>query len=204
MRCRSVRAALLDRELGLGAPAVDAALDRHLESCASCAAGASVEAGLSELLAGLRSSSPPAIDVTARVMRGLPELRPSRGEDVSSRQLGWATAAALTAVAGLLAGFWRMLPTLTHAAGDAWTTASGLRHSLGTVLAATATLASHGLETVARLFDALAPMAVALRGLEPVAVSALALSAAVMAATIVLVVGRDLRTRILPNKGNPI
>jgi hypothetical protein len=194
---------MMDRELGLGDPTLNATLDLHLETCSDCAARATAEAELSALLVGLRSSPPPAVDVTGQVMRNLPEQW-SAGDDVSSRQLGWAAASAVTVVALLLAGFWRMLPSLADAAGDAWTTASSLRHSLAAVFATAATLASSIFETTARLFGALAPLASALRGLEPVVIAATALSATIMALTIVFVVGRDLRGRALPEKGNTI
>jgi len=204
MRCRSARAALFERELGTGSQATNAALTEHLATCAACAAREAAERGLSETLESLRNEPPPPIDVTARVLCELPRIERASGEEVSSWQLGWATAAALACCAGLVAGLWNMLPALAGAARDAWTLTAGLARSLGSIGAAAATLISSGFEIARRLVETLAPMASALRGLEPIAIGSLGLCAAVMAVTIVLVVGRDLRTRVLSGKGSTI
>jgi hypothetical protein len=212
MRCSEARDALLDRELDReldrklapGPTPADTALRAHLAACSECASRASAERLLSEALRELRFDPPPTVDVTERVMQGLPELGRGHPDEVSVRQLGWAAAAAVLCGLALLAGLWRMLPDLSGPAREIWASAASLRHALGSIGSVTATLVSSGLKTTGRLLEGLAPVAGALQGLEPVVIAALATCAAVMAGTIVVVVGRDLRTRGLTERGNTI
>lgn len=201
MQCREARAALLERELGPDVAPASAALRAHLVSCPGCAAQAAMERGLSDALRELRLDPPPPVDVTARVIEGLPGLGRAAAGEVTTWQLGWAAAAVLTCGLGLLGTFWRMLPALNGPAQEFWTFAISLRHPLVSIGSVAVTLISTVFKIAGRVLQSLAPLAGALQGLEPVAIGALASCAAIMAGTIVFVVGRDLRTRVPNEKG---
>jgi hypothetical protein len=204
MHCREAQAALLDRELAPGETPAGAELLAHLAGCPDCAALAAAERQLSNALRELRLDPAPPVDVTARVLEGLPALDRAGTGEVSTWQLGWAASAALLCGLALLGTLWRMLPALSGPAQEIWTLALGLRHSLGSLGSAAVTLISAVLKTAGRLLQALAPLAGALQGLEPVVIGGLASCAAIMAGTIVFVVGRDLRSRVSSEKGTTI
>jgi len=193
MQCREAKAALLDRELDPGEAPANAALRAHLAACSDCAGQAAAERRLNDLLRELRFDSPPPVDVTARVLEGLPGLGRAGTEEVTTWQLGWAATLALTCGLGLLGTLWRMLPALSGPAQEIWTLVLSLRHPLGSMGSAAVTLISAALKTAGRLLQSLAPLVGALQGLEPVAIGTLAACAAIMAGTIVFIVGRDLR-----------
>jgi hypothetical protein len=201
MRCREAIAALLERELAGGSAPGSPALRAHLAACPRCAARAVEERALSAVLRELRDWPPPPVDVTARVLAELPGIRQTGAEEVSTRQLGWAAAAALACSLGLLATLWRLLPGLGTPLHDLWALAASLRHPLFAMLSAAATLLATSLKAVGRLFEGLAPLVGALQGLEPLVIGALATCAAIMAGTIVFVVGRDLRAPIPHGEG---
>ena len=201
MQCREARTALLDRELGPVETPMGGALRAHLASCPGCAAHAAAERGLSDALRELRLDPAPSVDVTARVIEGLPGLGRAGTAEVTTWQLGWAAAASLVCGLGLLGTLWRMLPALRGPAQEFWTLAVSLRHPLASIGSAALTLISTAFKTASRLLQSLAPLVGALQGLEPIAIAALASCAAIMAGTIVLVVGRDLRTRTPSEKG---
>ena len=62
MHCRTARELLIGRELGLLPDESATALERHLESCAACAAEARVEALMTADLAALRGESTSPVD----------------------------------------------------------------------------------------------------------------------------------------------
>jgi len=201
MQCREAKTALLERELGPGEVPASAALRAHLASCPDCAAQAEAERGLSDALRELRLDPPPPVDVTARVLDGLPDLGRAGSGEVTTWQLGWAATVVVTCSLGLLGTLWRMLPALSGPAQEIWTFAVSLRHPLASMGSVAVTLISTVFKIAGRLLQSLAPLAGALQGLEPVAIGALASCAVIMAGTIVFVVGRDLRTRVSNGKG---
>jgi hypothetical protein len=192
---------LLERELGPEEAPLSAALLAHLAGCPDCAAQQAMERGLSDALRALRDDPTPPVDVTARVIAGLPDLVHADAEEVTTRQLGWAAFLALACSLGLLGSLWRILPTLSGPAQELGTFALSLRHPLASIGSVAVTLVSTVFKIAGRIVQSLAPLVGTLQGLEPVAIGALSSCAAIMAGTIVLVVGRDLRTRVPNGKG---
>lgn len=201
MRCRDAGPALVERGLGLLEPRAEAALRAHLERCPRCAAEARVEGLLGEALLSLRGDCPHELDVSARVGGRLHLLRPQDFEEVPARQLGWAAAFAVACLGGLIAGFWFLLPDLPPLLDGA----AGVASSLGGALEGLARAALALLALPVKLLGVLVRMLTAcgtlLARLEPVAVAVVGLGYAAMAATITLVLGRDLRRPLLASRG---
>jgi hypothetical protein len=201
MRCRDAGAALVELGLGLLDPREESALRAHLEHCPDCAAEARVERALGHALLSLREEYPHELDVLPRVGRRLAALRSHDLEEVPARQLGWAGAFATACLIGLAAGLWFLLPDLPPLLKTATGLASslgGILEGLGRVLLALIVLPLKLLGVLARV---LAGCGSLLARLEPVAVAAVALGYATMAATVTLVLGRDLRRPLLASRG---
>jgi hypothetical protein len=197
MRCREAGPALIERKLGQLEPGRESALRAHLEVCPRCAAEARVEESLGDALLSLRGEYPYRVDVRVRVGRRLSDLRPSDLEEVPARQLGWAAVFAAACVAGLVAGFWLLLPDLPSLLDGAAGLASalgGILQGLARALLALLVLPFKLLGVLVRMLGTFGSM---LSRLEPVAVAAMALGYAAMATTVTLVLGRDIR-RLLP------
>jgi len=192
MRCARARATFVDRELGPIGSYAEASLQEHFDRCASCSAWAATERRLTADLTLLRSGLPFEIDVTARVASGLAGLQPVRDE-VSTRQLGWAAAAAVACGTGLIAGLWALVPGLTRAMSGGQVLFSSLRQLLSGVADAVTTVAVAGFGLVVDLLSFLALASGSLETLLPVAIVAVALGSTMMGTTVVVVVGRDIR-----------
>jgi hypothetical protein len=182
----------VERDLGAIGPHVEASLQAHFESCASCAAWASTERRLTADLALLRSAAPFEIDVTSRVARDLAGLRPAR-EEVSTRQLGWAVAAAVACGAGLLVGLWALVPGLARAASGGRALFTSLRHAFAGVADAIITIAATGFGLLGDLVSSLAVASSGLQPLVPAAIAVVALGWVMMGTTVIVVVGRDIK-----------
>ena len=197
MRCREARRAVMERGPGSSRTLIDPALRGHLERCPSCAAEERLERLLRKDLGALRDEPFPAIDVREEVMARVRRAgRPVRDE-VPPRQLGWAALVVAAWVLVLLGGLGLLLPDLpelfeeTRGLGRALGAAvAGLVPVLLTLLALPLKLAGVALRTLGALGSLVGR-------LQPLGMTAVAISYVVMAATIALVVGRDLR-RALP------
>jgi hypothetical protein len=189
--------AVVERGLGLLAPADELALRRHLESCPDCAAEERIERLLRDELSSLRQEIPHPVDVRTRVMPRIHTLVGVAREEVPARHLGWAGALAATCSVALLAGLWLLLPELPALLR----VTGGLISSLGSaalVLSASLlTLIALPFKLIGIAIDTLGSLGPVASRLEPVGLVAVGLSYAAMAATITLVVGRDLK-RPLP------
>ena len=148
-------------------------------------------------LLSLRGEIPWEIDVRSTVMERLRALGGIDRDEISVAQLGWSAAFASIWVLALLAGLGWLLPESVPLIGEL----AGLIRALGDAAAAAgaALLALLALpfKLAAILVKPLGALGTLLRQLEPLGVAAVAVSYAAMAATISLVVGRDLR-RALP------
>jgi hypothetical protein len=186
---------------------VDAMLRQHLDGCRACAAEERLERLLRRDLGALCDEPPPPIDVGERVMRQVAELARPRSDELPTRQLGWAALVAAAWVAALVGGLVLLAPDLPalyegsrELAGAVGGVLSGLGSALMAVLTLPLELARAALTVLKALGGQLAPA-------QPVGVAVVALAYVAMAATITLVVGRDLR-RALPapingRKGEP-
>jgi hypothetical protein len=109
MNCRTAREAIIDERAGALDAHTAAALHRHLETCAACAAEARPTARLWTELGGLAAPviGDAAIErVSAALARaagaGVPHPAELRARSIRARIAGWAAAAL---AAGLLLGF---------------------------------------------------------------------------------------------------
>ncbi len=193
MRCREARTTFTELELGLTRAEARGMLATHLARCSDCTAWVSRERRLTASLATLRTELPFEIDVSARVATALGELLPASAGRVSGRELAWSGAVAAAASLSLALGLWQLTPGLAPLAVR-------LRGLGSALLSAASTLTSpvEGLvATVARvlgdLLASLGKVAGTLESLQPIAIATVAISTLMMAVSIVLVVGRDLR-----------
>lgn len=201
MRCRDAGPALVELGLGLLEPREESALRAHLQACPRCAAEARLEGALSDALQSLREEYPHEIDVRPRVSQGLAALRPHDFDEVPARQLGWAAGFATACLAGMAGGLWFLLPDLHPLLDGAAGLASGLAGVLQGLARALLALLALPIKLLGVLAGLLTACGSLLARLEPVAVAAIALSYAAMAATVTLVLGRDLRRPLLAPRG---
>lgn len=170
-------------------------LGRHLAACSACSSAWAAERRLSWQLSTLGTLAAPPCDVRDRVLRTITAATlPAPAEIRASALAAAALAAALAAVVlGLSAGtLWPEFAAAVAAGGDA---AGGVLRAaaiLGsTAISVLGTLAGAALATL-RGFSPIA------RVLAPVAAQLTAAAILVMAATIVIAVGRDLVRRAAP------
>ena len=197
MDCRAARKAIVERSLGLLATGLDEALCRHLEGCESCRAEQVVEQRLKLDLESLRGSFPHAIDVHGRVLREIGTLGGIEREVVPARQIGWAAAAAVACGLGLLAILPWLWPDLSPLLADLRIAASTFIKIIGELAAPLVSLLALPFKLAGTLFRMLAALFSLLSRLQPAAIAALTACYVVMATTITLVVGRDLK-RVSP------
>lgn len=143
------------------------------------------ERELVELLGELRRPVPFRVDVTERVMAGLP-ARPSRtrGFLPTALPVGAGLAASLAACAALVVS--------TGGAGLAWRSLRTAGSAALRTAQAFAPLAETGLSAGLRLLDGLLPLATQAAGLLPWVAAGIGAGSLLMAGTILTVVGRDL------------
>jgi len=201
MRCRDAGPALVERGLGLLDRRTESALQAHLERCPRCAAEARVEQSLGNALLSLREEYPHEIDLRPRVGRRLAALRPRDLEEVPDRQLGWAAAFAAACLAGLAAGLWFLLPDLPPLVEGVAGLLSGLGGALEGLARALLALLALPFKLLGVLASVLSACGSMLARLEPVAVAVVALGYATMAATVTLVLKRDIRKPLLAARG---
>jgi len=192
MRCKTARKELLPNELGLVPAAGSAALAAHLESCRACAAWEARERALTDTILALRVEPPFQIDVSARVVSRVSAADPPPADLLTAQQAGWFSAVALAFGTALLVGLWKLAPELPLLADTARAMLTGAGHvvtGLGApMLAFVATLARSAGGTILSFKALYGP----LQQVGPVAIAMIALCTTMMAASILLVLGRDL------------
>lgn len=193
MRCLEARQAIVERSLGSLPPARGEALRLHVENCPGCAEEAAVEKRLRLELASLRGEFPDAIDVRRRVMSAISGIGRVEREAVPARQIGWAAAAAIACGLGLLGSLPWLWPQLAPLMTDLTAMASTFGRIAADLAAPLWTLLALPFKLAGALLKSLAGFSSILSRLEPAAIAAIAICYTAMAATITLIVGRDLR-----------
>ena len=201
MRCRDTETGLVELGLGLLEPRAESALLAHLQVCPRCAEEARAERLLAHAIGSLREEYPHEIDIRPRVGLRLAGLRPRDLEEVPARQLGWAAVGAAACLAALAAGFWVLLPDLPPLLDGAASLASSLGGVLEGLVRTLLALLALPFKLLGALLRMLGAFGSLLARLEPVAIAAVALGYAGMAATVTLVLGRDLRRPLLARRG---
>ena len=138
----------------------------------------------------LASSEPPRIDVVARVLRAIDRMRPPSRDEAPVPALAAAVAASLAAAVALGAGAWAWGPEWTPLS----TAVAAIAGVAGSILGAT-------LDVLAAAIGAVSALARAARPLGPVFADLIVVGWIAAAATVAIVVGRDL-TR-MPLRGDP-
>jgi hypothetical protein len=204
MRCRSARSAAVERGLGLLSPPGEAALDLHLARCPACARAVRAEERLVEQLAALGETPSLEVDVTARVLAGLPPFDRVPREDVPARQLGWAGAVAALGAIVVAGSFGGRLPEIEVLLQSAATIAFNLLGFADALLEPLWALLSVPFRFLGALGESLIELSSRATSLAPVARVTVALGYVAMASTVVLVLIRDLRRPAvgLPREGN--
>ena len=179
-------------ELGWVSPTGSADLAAHLESCPECAAWNARERALTDAIVALRVELSFPVEVSARVLSRVSAADPAPLDRVTARQAGWFSAVALAFGAGLSIGLWQVAPDLPRLADTVRTMLSGAGHivtGLGAPLVAFVATLARSLGGSARSLTALyGPLQQA----GPVAIATIAMCTTMMAASILLVLGRDL------------
>jgi anti-sigma factor RsiW len=193
MSCQSARTAFAELELELLAPAERAVLDSHLGRCTACSEWVASERRLSAALAALRVEAPFEIDVTRRVAARISGPGSGREPEVSVREFGWSAALVALGSVGLLLGFWGIAPALPTFVEKLKLAGAAVGSTGSALLAPVVALITTGAKSLGHLLASIGAVAGTLESLQPVAIATVALCAVMMATSIALVVGRDLR-----------
>jgi len=192
MHCREVKKAIVVRSLGPLTPELESALNRHLGRCSACLAEERFERNLRGELASLRGEFPQAIDIRRRVMSAISGMESVERELVPARQIGWAAAAAIACFIGLFGSLPWLWPQLSPLLADIEVMAATFGRVAADLAAPLITLLSLPFKLAGVLIRTLSGFASFLSRLEPAAIGTIAICYMAMAATITLVVGRDL------------
>jgi len=193
MHCREAKKAIVVRSLGPLTPELESALNLHLGRCSACIAEERFERRLRGELASLRGEFPQAIDIRGRVMREISGMVSVERELVPARQIGWAAAAAIACFIGLLGSLPWLWPQVTPLLADLKVMAVTFGRVAVDVSAPLITLLSLPFKLAGVMIRALSGFTTFLSRLEPVAIGTIAVCYMAMAATIALIVGRDLK-----------
>ena len=193
MNCREARRAIVERSLEPLMPERDAALRRHLGRCACCAAAERFERRLKNELATLRGECPQTVNIRQRVMRELSGMGSVERDLVTPKQIGWAAAAAIACSIGLLGSLPWLWPQLTPLLAELKAMAATFGRIGADLTAPFLTLISLPFKLAVAMLKSLSGFSSLLSKVEPAAIGTIAICFMAMAATITLVVGRDLR-----------
>jgi len=193
MNCRRAKAAIASGGFPDRTSDQTRALERHLENCPACAAVSEADGRLVCGLGLLRGQIPYAIDVRSRVMLEIGRLGPVDRSEVPAWQLGWAAAVAGLGVTGLLGLLVSLWPGLRSGLGTVTVLLGGLAELVGKLVSALFSLLALPLKLATSLKELWIEIPAALSSLEPFAIAAVAICYLIMGATIIHVVGRDLR-----------
>jgi hypothetical protein len=197
MRCRDAERALLEQSLGTARHETLSGLSDHLERCPACAARERDERRMLRDLASLHGEIPWEVDVGPTVMERIQALGEINRDEISVAQLGWSAATAAVWVAVLIASLTWVVPDSAPLVAALAGSARAFGEALAAAGAALLALLALPFKLAGALAKPLGAFGTLLRQLEPLGITAVAASYAAMAATIFLVVGRDLR-RALP------
>ena len=196
MNCDEAREALV-----LGPAGGGPELARHLAGCRACARLAAVERRIAEARRELAGEYPFPLDVRGRVLREIARLGTPLGYDVPAWQLGLAAASALVVATVLAVLAWQGQPAWSAAAHAL----AGLLRAGVEIASAIGAVALSALGAAYRLLATLcgagSPLAGIAARLEPLAIAGIGLCYAIMAGTILHVLGRDLRRAVRDGRG---
>jgi len=193
MNCREARRAIVERSLEAFSPEKNAALLRHLGRCDRCASEERFERRLKGELASLRGEFPRVIDVRQRVMHEISGLGRVERDLVTPRQVGWAAAAALACGLGLLGSLPWLWPQLAPVLAELKVLAATFGKVGADLTAPFLMLLSLPFKLAVAMLKSLTGLSSLLDKLEPAAIGTISICFMAMAATVTLVVGRDLR-----------
>lgn len=203
MHCRNARKELLRDELGLVSAARATALAAHLESCPACATWSARERALTEAIEGQRVELPFPIDVSARVVLGVAGIDPAPADRLTGTQAGWFSAVALAFGTLLLIGLWIVAPDLRLLADTARAMLSGAGHVATGLGAPLLALGGTLVRSLGGSASSLKALYGPLQQLGPVAIATIVLSTTMMAASILLVLGRDMTRQRRTQENEP-
>ena len=148
---------------------------------------------LERMLTALREELPFEIDVSARVASGLEQLHPAALDRLPRRELAWSGGIAASIATALLVGLWQLAPSLPLMAIRARTLAGTLYSAISTLASPFEGFVAGTAKLLGDLVASFGKIAGSLENLQPVAILMVAVCTLMMAASIVLVVGRDIR-----------
>ncbi len=197
MRCRAARRSILETTLRAGRSLLPSDVEKHLRTCASCAAEAREGRRLVADLERLRTEVPFPVDVTGRVMARLLASDASHPE-LSRSRIGFLVAAVLAAAAATTWVLLGHLPLLQLEVGRLWAVAGGM----ATALAEIARPARHVARALGTLglhaWTALSPLVSQVARSAPSYQSVALAAVLAMTSATALVVRRDLRRDARP------
>jgi predicted anti-sigma-YlaC factor YlaD len=193
MNCRRARAAINERGLGRLSSGTVAELDEHLGQCPACSGVEQADRWIVDELASLRGQIPYRVDVRRRVMVEIDRLEPTDRQEVSTWQLGWATAVVGVGAIVLLALLWGSWPEWRTGIVNLSALLRGLADVSVTLAALLVSILSIPFKLIVGLRSLWAGIPSVATQLKPLAIVGVALCYLIMAGTIVGVVGRDLR-----------
>ncbi len=189
MRSRDARRLLFERSLGALSEKQERALEDYLRRHPAFAAEAREEQALSRAFEALRTEPDFEIDVQAAVMRQVrAEPGPAR-HDVSDRQLAWGLLTAAGGALALLGGAALLIPLLPAALRPLAPLGRGMGSAVRSMIGSVAEWLSAPVRYVTSLVE---PLPDLVGQAQSSSLPVLLWGFALMAVTIVLVVGRDL------------
>ena len=189
MRSRDARRLLFESSLGTLTNNQQQALEDYLSRNPAFAAEAKQEQALSRAFEALRTEPDFEIDVQGAIMsRVRAEPRPAR-HDVSDRQLAWGLLTAAASALTLLAGAALLIPLLPAALRPLAPLGRGIGSAVRSMIGSVAEWLSAPVRYVTSLLE---PLPDLVGQAQSSSLPLLLWGFALMAVTIVLVVGRDL------------
>lgn len=198
MRCRRAQRLLISRETDPPAEALARALEQHLDRCHACCTAARVDEWAVAGLTALRGRIPYPIDVRSRVALRLGRLAPLRRHEVATRQLAGAAVVAVLGVVALLVSLASMWPEWRSGLESLPALLGGLFDVAAFAASAVLALIRLPLELASAMSGPAAALVRWLGRLEPVAIVAVSVCYLLMGASMLHVIGRDLRNPAKP------
>lgn len=192
MRCGLARYHLMQREAGALSAPQELALRRHVAGCPRCRAESVAERRLTDVLASLRTDYPCEIEIAESTLQRVAALGGLDRNPVPVVQLGWAALGALVWALLFLPALASHIVQLRAVLMTGWSLAAKLTGAAGQLASSLEGTLRIPLRLLQAMLDALAVF-LSLGVVHRLVADGLALCFAVMCATIVVVVARDLR-----------